>query len=201
MDTDRVSTNWTMRDGYNPPYLLQDLTSWDYRFRYLSLGHPMPLIKYVAPLSFPAYNIIQGLIQEDGEINVVRPLTGAYIFVRVNFENGTGISNFPVCVMHGDTVDTIYTKASADDFFGNYFLTAPMPTYTLWVGDPDIGCGDDAAQDTRVGGANAVDTAMITGLGLGGELPNSEGDRTAFSFTFQYMLSAPAPVNDPLFRN
>ena len=28
--------NWTLRDGYSPNYLIEDLNHWDYRFRYLN---------------------------------------------------------------------------------------------------------------------------------------------------------------------
>lgn len=184
--------NWTIRDGYSPDYLLENLDEWDYRFRYLSIGAAEPLIKYGNPMVYPAFTVIQGILQEANQVNPIYPMTGGYIYIKVLMENGTAIPNWMFCVKHGSTVDTAFTKDVGDKYYGNYMMTAMMPTYSVWV--------NTNSSATKCGLTVPEDSAMVTGLGLGGEIPGSEGDRTSFAFTFQLYKSVPPPAKDPIFR-
>lgn len=172
-----IPPEWSARAGCVPPATDVPVGKWDGRLPYLG-GNDTCYVKYAGMSSSsttagdargvsagPTFRVTQVQWQDQGESNP--PCGAGYIMFRVLAANGTGIEGVPVNFTHGSTTDTAPTKGAGDDYVGNYAMTATLGTYSVQVGVP------------------GSQSAVVAGLGLGGEVPGSEWDRTSFFVEWQ----------------
>ncbi|MEM7028259.1 MAG: hypothetical protein AAF629_01610 [Chloroflexota bacterium] len=158
-----VPAEWNQRGNSKP----SGVTEWDYRFAYLG-----KIIGVTRTQSDGlTWRLIEGYWQDKDERNPKQALPPGYVMIKVIDEDGNPIPDAQFTVTRGtgpDQVsDKVTTKGSMDNFLGNYYMSAPLGTYTVSI------THDGHPSD------------QIYNVGLGGEDPGSEYDQTSCLFVFQ----------------
>jgi Tol biopolymer transport system component len=102
-----------------------------------------------------------------------------YILVKAMDEQGQPLEGATFQVARADAIDTAVTKGGADQYWGNYLMTAPLGTYRVSMAEGNLP-SDGLSQ-----------------VGRGKEEKPSAFDNTSFSLTFQ--RTTPSPLVDQIF--
>ncbi|MDM8530541.1 WD40 repeat domain-containing protein [Anaerolineales bacterium HSG25] len=152
-------------DGPQPNNWARYQVDWDgrnvdNRLKYLE---PQPSLQSVGtqvPMSpYWRLSTVQWADRDEGGIG--------YIFVKALDENGTPIEQATFQVERPNHADQILTKGQADDFLGDYQMTAGLGTYRVSMAH------DDLPSD------------VLADVGRGNEENPSPFDNTSFFLTFQ----------------
>lgn len=172
-----VPPEWSRREALRLQEIDEGLlpTIWDYRLAYLDQG-----IQVVRAEPTEAHwRVIQGDWQDiDERLEGYAPPPG-YLLIKVLDADGNPIPNAEVAVSRPGATDIIRTKDHWDQYWGNYFMSALLGTYTLEVRH------------------QGLPSDKILRLGKGREDPPVNPDPTAFRFVFQLQPGSAGTGSQP----
>jgi hypothetical protein len=134
-----VPPEWAKRDRRRIGQVDDGLTKtrWDYRLPYLGDGIAVER----ADAGQDHWRVVSGEWQDMNERLPHYPPPPGYILVKVLDADGQAISEAEVAVSRPGATDIIRTKGRLDQYWGNYFMSGLLGTYSLKVGhqaDPTI---------------------------------------------------------------